>query len=81
MPVTIDCALLLAARLDEQEFKREIAVTLFAQDRPTLAQASRFAGIPYMDLQAVLADREICVHYDVEDFLEDIENLKPLGQL
>jgi len=81
MPVLIDDALLQAAHLDEQAFKREIAVALFAQDRLTLAQASRFAGIPYMDFQAILADREICVHYDVREFLEDIENLKRLGQL
>jgi predicted HTH domain antitoxin len=81
MPVTIDDALLKAAHLDEQELKREIAVALFAQDRITLAQASRFAEIPFLDFQALLADREICVHYGVEEFLEDIETLTRLGQL
>jgi len=81
MAVTIDDAILKAAHLDEQELKREIAVALFAQDRLTLAQASPFAGIPYMDFQALLADREICVHYDVDNLLEDVETLKRLGHL
>ncbi len=40
MPVTIDDSILKAAHLDEQEFKREIAVALFAQDRLTLAPSS-----------------------------------------
>jgi len=81
MPVTIDDALLRAAHLDEREFKREVAVALFAQDRLTLGQASKFAGMPYMEFQALLADREICVHYDVEEFLQDVETLKRLGHL
>ncbi len=43
MPVTISDDVLAAAHISEPELKRELALTLFEQDRLTLAQASRFA--------------------------------------
>ena len=78
MPVVIDDSLLKAAHLDEQEFMREVAVALFAQDRLTLAQASKVAGMRYMDFQALLADREISVHYGLEDLDQDLRTLEQL---
>jgi len=81
MAVTIDDALLKAANLDEYEFKLEIAIALFAQGRMTLAQASRFVGMSYMDFQALLSDREICVHYDFDDFRQDIQTLEQLSRI
>jgi len=81
MPVTTDDALLRAAHLDEQELKREIAVALFAQDRLTLGQASKLAGVGQLDFQAILSDRNIPLHYGVEEYREDVETLRRLGQI
>jgi len=78
MPVVIEDSLLRAAHLDESEFKREIALALYAQERLTLAQASRFANMPYMDFQGLLADRDICIHYDSDDLRSDVETLRGL---
>ncbi|MEH2052289.1 UPF0175 family protein [Nostoc sp.] len=47
----------------------------------TLAQASRFAGINRIAFQYVLASRQISVHYGVEDFEQDIKNLRAMGRL
>ena len=54
---------------------------LFQKEKITLAQASRLAGINRFRFQHLLASREISVHYDVEDFEEDLDTLKRLGRL
>jgi len=81
MPVIIEDAVLQAAHLDEATVKLELALALYGQDRLTMGQASRFAGIGQLDFQAHLAERRIPLHYDSEDLHQDFENLKALGQL
>jgi predicted HTH domain antitoxin len=53
---------------------------LFREERLTLAQASRLADIDQLTFQSVLADREIPVHYGVEEFREDLRTLDDLDQ-
>lgn len=76
MPVTISDGALAAAHMSEPELKREIAVTLFRRERLTLAQASRVAEVSQLAFQALLADREIPIHYGVEEFREDVRTLR-----
>jgi len=54
---------------------------LFQKEKLTLAQASRFAGMNRIAFQHLLASRPIPVHYDVEDFEQDIKNLREMGRL
>ena len=61
----------------ESELKQELALTLFQQERLTLAQASRLAEMSQLAFQALLAKRQIPIHYGVEEFRED---LRALGQ-
>lgn len=67
MPVTIPDEVLAADHLSEPELKQELAVTLFQQERLTLAQASRLAEMGQLAFQALLADRQIPIHYGVEN--------------
>jgi len=67
--------------MNEEEAKREFAVYLFQQERLTLAQASRFAGMTQLEFQHLLASRRMPVHYGAEDLDEDIQTLKKLGRL
>ena len=67
--------------MHEEEAKRESAACLFRQERLTLAQASRFAGITQLEFQHLLASRRIPVHYGAEDLDEDIQTLKKLRRL
>jgi predicted HTH domain antitoxin len=76
MPVTIPDEILNAAHLTEPELKRELALTLFQQQRLTLAQASQFAGMNHLAFQQLLADRQIPIHYGVEEFEEDLQTLR-----
>ena len=73
MTVTIADELLKAAGITEPEIRQELALTLFQQDRLTLGQASRLAGVSRLAFQALLADRRIPIHYGVAEFREDLE--------
>ena len=42
----------------------------------TLGQASRLAEMTQLAFQALLAERQIPIHYGVEEFREDLRNLR-----
>ncbi len=75
MPVTISDEVLTAAHISGPELKREIALALFQQERLTLGQASRLAEMTQLRFQALLAERQIPIHYGVEEFREDLRGL------
>ena len=75
MPVTISDEVLTAAHISEPELKQELALTLFQQERLTLAQASRLAEMSQLAFQALLAERQIPIHYGVDEFHEDLRSL------
>lgn len=66
---------------NERDWFREIAIALFEEERISLSRASKISGMEIIDFQKQLADRGICVHYDVEDFEQDIEYLRNRGWL
>ena len=47
----------------------------FAQERLTLAQGARFAGLDFLAFQRELALREIPIHYGPKEFAEDLADL------
>ncbi|HEY9867103.1 MAG TPA: UPF0175 family protein [Candidatus Obscuribacterales bacterium] len=67
--------------LSESEWLREIAIALFQQELITLGRASKIAGMHLIEFQQLIASRGICIHYDVEDFEQDIEHLRERGWL
>ena len=78
MPVTIPDDVLSAARLTEQQLKQELALTLFREERLTLAQASRLAETSQLAFQSLLAERKIPIHYGVDEFREDLQTIHSL---
>jgi predicted HTH domain antitoxin len=79
MPVTISDEVLAAAHISEPELMRELALALFRQERLTLAQASRLAEMTQLAFQALLADRQIPIHYGVEEFPRGCSDSSPAG--
>ncbi|KAM3097772.1 UPF0175 family protein [Phormidesmis sp. 146-12] len=79
MQITIDIPDFL--NLTEAELRTELAIALFQQDRVSLGSASKIAGIHVMDFQKLISDRGICIHYDVEEFQQDIQHLQERGWL
>jgi predicted HTH domain antitoxin len=80
MSVTIPDDILQAARMSDAELRQELAILLFQQERLTLAQASRLAGMDLLRFQHLLASRGASVHYDLEDFEQDLSTLRALGR-
>lgn len=66
---------------NQSDWLREIAIALFEQERISLSRASKIAGMEIMDFQKLLANRGICIHYDVEDFEQDVQHLRDRGWL
>lgn len=61
---------------NQQDWLREMAIALFQQERISLGRASKIAGIDIIDFQKSLADRDICVHYDVEELEQNLQQLQ-----
>jgi predicted HTH domain antitoxin len=66
---------------NQSDWLREIAIALFQQERISLSRASKIAEMEIIDFQKLLANRDICVHYDVEDFEQDVQHLRDRGWL
>ena len=74
--VQISEEIVKTAGLNDAQMKSEIAIMLFQQERLTLGQASKLAGLHQIQFQKELAKRKISVHYDVAEFEKDLENVK-----
>ena len=66
---------------NQGDWLREIAVALFQKELITLGTASQIAGMHQMEFQQLTGSRGICIHYDVEEFQEDIQSLRDRGWL
>ncbi|NEO73551.1 UPF0175 family protein [Moorena sp. SIO3H5] len=81
MSVTIPNDIFQSTGMTEAELELEIAVMLYQKEKLTLGNASRLAGMNQINFQQLLASRNICLHYDVEDFREDLQTLEQLKSL
>ena len=56
----------------EPRLKLELAVALYAQNVLSLGKAAELAGMSRLDLNDILAERGITMHYGQEDLDEDL---------
>ena len=70
-----------ASRMTQQELRYELAISLFQQCRLSFGKAREMAGMTVWAFQQLLASRKIPVHYDVEDYEEDLATLKELDRI
>ena len=73
--------ILQSARMSSGEIKKELALILFQQQKISFGKAKELAGLNMWSFQQLLGDRGIDMHYDVEDFDQDLQNLEKLGRL
>ena len=64
------------AKITTQDLRIEIATHLHDQERRSIDQARKLAGLGLISFQKELAKRDIYIHYDGEDFLSDVETLE-----
>lgn len=62
--------------LNSTDWVREIAIALFQQELITLGSASKITGMHQIEFQALLSERDICIHYDLADYQADIDSLR-----
>ena len=65
--------------LSEKQLLLEIVILLFQQEKISLGKASEIISMNQIKLQKLLAERGICVHYDVAELQEDILHLRAKG--
>lgn len=78
MTIEITDDILSKTRLSKKEILLRIAIMLFAEEKLTLGQASKLAGLHQIQLQKELAKRKIPIHYDVEEFQQDLETISKM---
>ncbi|NEN97077.1 MAG: UPF0175 family protein [Moorea sp. SIO1F2] len=76
MSLVISDDIVEASGLSESELLLTIVIMFFQQDKISLGKASELLGMHRMQFQTLLAERGICVHYDVAEFLEDLQTLE-----
>ena len=81
MSLLIPDTVVKASGLTENELLVEIVILLYQQNKISLGKASELLGMNQLKLQRSLASRGICVHYDVEEFQEDLTYLRAKGWL
>jgi len=62
-------------KMTAQELAIEIAVYLYEKHRLSIGQAKRLCGLGHIDFQKALAQRNVYLHYNMEDVQEDLKNL------
>jgi len=60
-----------ATRMTPDDLVRELAIHLFREGKLSFGKAREMAGMTTWAFQQLLGSREIPVHYDVQDYLED----------
>ncbi len=81
MSLTTFNELMQASGLSEEDFRLEIIIMLFQKKKISIGKASKLAGLPLLKFQHELAVRQIPIHYDLEEFEEDLQTLRSAGRL
>jgi predicted HTH domain antitoxin len=81
MSLIIADEIVKASGLSEDALLTEIVILLFQQDKISLGKASELLEMSQIRFQKILSDRGICVHYDVTEFQEDLQQLRTTGWL
>ncbi len=79
--IEISRELLRATRMTPEELRRELAVHLFQQGKLSFGRARELAEISAWAFQQLLGSRDIPVHYDVDEYEQDLQMLRELGRL
>ena len=67
-------------KMTPSELLTELAVFLYEKERLSIGKARKLAGLDLIAFQKELVKRDVYIHYDIEDFHKDIENLNELDQ-
>ncbi|MBN1955159.1 MAG: UPF0175 family protein [Anaerolineae bacterium] len=69
-----------ATRMTPEELRQELAIHLFQQGKLSFGKAREMAQMTAWAFQQLLGARGVPVHYDVEEYEQDLAALKELGR-
>lgn len=72
MSLVIPDTIVRASGWSEEELLIELVLLLFQQDKISLGRGAELLNISQVCFQKLLADRQINIHYDVNELEEDI---------
>ena len=78
MAVVVPDDVMKAAGVSEAEARLALALELFRQERLTLGQAARVAGLPQVEMLTELGRHGIPIHYGVDELKEDLRTIEKL---
>jgi predicted HTH domain antitoxin len=65
--------------ISDSELKREIAILLFEKDKISLRKAAKMAGLPWLDFNEILCERNLpTVKMTEEEFKTEISTVNSL---
>jgi predicted HTH domain antitoxin len=67
-----------AARMTPEEMRKELAISLYQQERLSFGKARQMAGMSFWAFQQLLGSRKIPVHYSSTEYERDLETLKEI---
>ncbi|MGK7893338.1 MAG: UPF0175 family protein [Xenococcus sp. (in: cyanobacteria)] len=70
MSLLISDEIVQASGFSEHELLLEIVIMLFQQDKISLGKASELLEMHRMQFQKLLADRDICIHKELDNYEE-----------
>lgn len=79
--IEIPREVLRATRMNPEELRRELAIHLFQEGKLSFGKARELAGMTVWTFQQWLGTRGIPVHYDEEEYEQDLATLKEAGRL
>ncbi len=81
MSMIISDEIIKASGMSEDELLLEIILLLFQQEKISLGKAAELLNMSQVRFQRLIANRGICIHYDVAELQEDIQHLTTKGWL
>ena len=78
MIVEVSDQIIEQSGLSAKEILLKVAILLFQEEKLTLGQASKLAGLHQFEFQKELAKHEIPIHYNEEDFRRDLQTISKI---
>ncbi len=79
--ITVPREIVHIVHMTPEELRRELAIYLFQQGKLSFGKTREMAGMTAWAFQQMLGARNIAVHYDVDDYEQDLTTLKELGRV
>jgi predicted HTH domain antitoxin len=81
MSLVIDSEIVKASGLSAEQLLVEVVLLLFQQGKISFGKAAELLKMSQISLQRLMAERGVCIHYDVAELLEDIQHFTRKGWL